>query len=106
MAHLQVSASSGRIFTGSVGTADLLDLLAQALQGAVHLQVTITQHISIISTVHTERIRGLLLRLGNEAKVESTTRSTWGSRGSRRSGRTLGKEKKEKKVLPRTIYRT
>lgn len=89
MAHLEVTAGSGGVLAGSVRAADLLDLLAQALQGAVHLQVTVTENISVISTEHAEGIRGLLLRLGNEAKVESAARGTWCSGRSRRSGRTL-----------------
>lgn len=93
VAHLEVTAGSGRVLAGSIGAADLLDLLAQALQGAVDLQVTVTEDISIISTVHAEGIRGLLLRLGDEAKVKSTTRGTRCSGRSRRSRRTLREKK-------------
>lgn len=89
MAHLEVTAGSGRVLAGSVRAADLLDLLAQALQGAVHLQVTVTENVSIISTVHAVGIGGLLLGLGDETKVESATRGTRCSGRSRRSGRTL-----------------
>lgn len=89
MAHLEVTAGSGRVLAGSVGAADLLDLLAQALQGAIHLQVAVTENVSVISTEHAEGIGGLLLRLGDEAKVESTARGTWCSGWSRRSRRTL-----------------
>lgn len=98
MAHLEVPAGSCWVLAGSVRAADLLNLLAQALQGAVNLQVAVTENISIISTVHAEGIRGLLLRLGNEAKVKSTTRGTRCSGRSRRSGRTLQKEKGKVKV--------
>lgn len=89
MAHLQVTAGSGRVLAGAVRAADLLDLLAQALQGAVHLQVTVTDNVSIISTEQAVGIRALLLWLRDEAEVETTARGTWGSRGSRRSRRTL-----------------
>lgn len=100
VAHLEVTAGSGGVLAGSVGAADLLDLLAQALQGAVHLQVTVTENVSVISTEHAEGIGGLLLRLGDEAKVESAARGTWCSRRSRRSRRTLrntwGKRRKRR----------
>lgn len=91
--HLEVTAGSGRVLAGSVGAADLLDLLAQALQGAVDFQVTVTENVSIISAVHAEGIRSLLLRLGDEAKVESTTGGTRCSGRSRRSRRTLRERK-------------
>lgn len=89
MAHLEVTAGSGGVLAGSIRAADLLNLLAQALQGAVNLQVAVTENISIISTVHTEGIGSLLLRLSNEPKIESATRGTRCSRRSRRSRRTL-----------------
>lgn len=89
MAHLKISASSGRVLSGSVRAADLLNLLTKALQGAIHLQVAVTENISIISTEHAEGIRGLLL--GNETNVESTTGGTRRSWGSWRSRRTLKK---------------
>lgn len=102
MAHLQVAAGSGGVLAGTVGAADLLDLLAQALQGAVHLKVAVAEDVGVVSAVHAVGIGGLLLWLRDEAKVESTTGGTWGSRGSSRSGRTLsdegGKELDIKKV--------
>lgn len=97
MAHLEVTAGSGRVLAGSIGAADLLNLLAKAFQGAVHLQVTVTKNISIISTEHAEGIRCLLLGLGDEAEVESTTRGTRCSRRSRKSRRTLIVEEKKNK---------
>lgn len=96
MAHLEVAAGPGRVLAGTVGAADLLNLLAQALQGAVNLQVAVAENVSVISTVHAEGIGGLLLRLGNEAKVESTAWGTGCSGRSRRSRRTL-RDKKEKR---------
>ncbi len=103
MAHLEVTAGSGRVLAGSVGAADLLDLLAQALQGAVHLQVAVTENVSVISAEHAEGIWGLLLRLGDEAEVESATWGTWCSGRSRRSWRTLkyerGKRRKRRSWL-------
>lgn len=100
MTHLQVTAGSGRVLAGTIGAADLLDLLAQALQGAIDLKVTVTENISIVSTEHAVGIGGLLLWLRDKAKVESATRGTWCSRGSSRSRRTLSEERgnEEKKL--------
>ena len=97
MAHLEVTAGSGRVLAGSIGAADLLNLLAEALQGAVHLQITVAQNVGIISTEHTEGIGSLLLRLGDEAEVESATRGTRCSSWTRSARRTLRVEKKKKK---------
>lgn len=96
MAHLEVSAGSGRVLSGSIRAADLLNLLTKALQGGVHLQVAVTENISIISTEHAVGIRGFLL--GNETNFKSTTRGTGRSWGSRRSRRTL--REKEDLVSP------
>ena len=93
MAHLEVTAGSGRVLAGAIGAADLLDLLAQALQGGVNLQVTVTENVSVISAEHAEGIGCLLLGLGNETNVESTARGTWCSGRSGRSRRTLRNEK-------------
>lgn len=100
VAHLQVTAGSGGVLASTIGAADLLDLLAQALQSAVHLKVAVTENVSIISTEHAVGIGGLLLWLRDEAKVESATRGTWCSRRSSRPGRTLSEERgKEEKKL-------
>ena len=96
MAHLEVTAGSCRVLAGSIRAADLLDLLAQTLQGAVNLQIAVTENVSVISTEHAVGIGGLLLWLGDEAKFESATRGTGCSRGSRRSRRTLP-DKSERK---------
>lgn len=107
MAHLEVTAGSGRVLAGSVRAADLLNLLAQALQGAIHLQVAVTENVSVISTEHAEGIGCLLLRLGDEAEVESTARGTWCSRRSGRSRRTLryngGKRRKGYFIAGRSL---
>lgn len=97
MAHLEVTAGSGRVLLGSVGAADLLNLLAKALQGAVHFQIAVAENVSIIGAEHAEGIGCLLLRLGDEAEVESTTRGTRCSRRTRRSRRTLREGKRKKK---------
>lgn len=90
MAHPQVTAHAGRALLGTVGAADLLDLLGQGLEGGVDLHVTIAHHVGVVSAVvaTTEGIGCLLLnRLADE--VESTAGRSWGSSRSGRSGRTL-----------------
>ena len=89
VAHLEVTAGSGGVLAGSIGAADLLNLLAKALQGAVHLQIAVAENVGVISAVHAEGIRCLLLWLGDEAEVESATRGTRCSRRTRRSRRSL-----------------
>lgn len=89
MAHLQVTASAGRVLLGAVWADDALNLLAQGLEGGVNLKVTVAHHIGIVGTEVTEGIRGLLLWLGNEANVKSTTRGSRCSREARRSRRSL-----------------
>lgn len=89
MAHLEVAAGPGGVLAGAVGAADLLDLLAQALQGAVNLQVAVAEDIGVVGTEHAVGIGSLLLWLGDEAQVESATRGTRGTSGSGRSGRAL-----------------
>lgn len=67
VAHLEVAAGAGGVLAAAFGAADVLDLLAQALEGGVHLEVTITDHIGIIGPV-VAAVTGLLLRwLGYEA---------------------------------------
>lgn len=106
VAHLQVTAGSGRVLASTIRAADLLDLLAQALQSAVHFKVAVTEDISIISTEHAVGIGGLLLWLRDEAKVESATRGTWCSRRSSRSGRTLSEERGKEENKLSHIQRT
>lgn len=92
--HLQVTAGACRVLLGAIGAVDILNLLAQGLKGGINLQVTVTHHIGIISTVVTERIRSFLLGCSNEANVESTTGWSRRSRGSGRSRRSLKNDEK------------
>lgn len=94
MAHLQVAAGAGRVLAGALRAADVLDLLAQALEGGVHLQVSVSHHVGIISPVIATTVVCLLLgRLGQETEVESTagrarrTRRAWRTRGTLRGDR-------------------
>lgn len=95
VAHLQVTAGASGVLLGTLRAADVLNLLAQGLEGGVHFCVTVTYGVSIIGSVTTTvGIRGLLLgRLGNEAKVEPTTWSTRGARRSRKAGSTLNEKR-------------
>lgn len=90
MAHPQVTAHAGGALLGTVGAADLLNLLSQGLESGINLHVAIAHHVGVISTVvaTTEGIRGLLLkRLAD--KVKSTSGRSRGAGRSRRSRRTL-----------------
>lgn len=100
MAHLQVAAGSGGVLAGAVGAADLLDLLAQALQGAVHLEVAVAEDVGVVGAEQAVGIGALLLWLRHESEVESAAGGTWCSWGSGRSGRTLsGEPEEEEKTL-------
>lgn len=84
VAHLQVATGAGWVLFGTLGTTDVLNLFAQALEGGVNLQITVAHHVGIISTVVS--VGFLLRRLGHEAEVKSATwwaRRTWGTRRSR-----------------------
>lgn len=96
VAHLQVTAGASRVLFGAIGAADILNLLAQGLEGGVNLHVTVTHHIGIISAVVTERIRGFFLGCSNEANVKSTTGWSRRSRGSGRSRRSLNQRMVER----------
>lgn len=89
MAHPQVTAHAGRALLGTVGAADLLDLLSQGLEGGVDLHVAIANHVGTVSAVvaATEGIGGLLLT--RHCEVICTAGRSRGSSRSRRSGRTL-----------------
>ena len=93
VAHLEVTAGAGRVLAAAFGAPDVLDLLAQALESGVHLEVTVTDHIGVIGPVVAAAILSLLLRwLGHEAEVVTTAGRTRGTRGSRRAGGTLRRE--------------
>lgn len=93
VAHFEVTAGAGGVFAAAFGAPDVLDLLAQALEGGVHLEVTITDHIGIISPVVAAAVVSLLLRwLGQEAEVETAAGRTRGTRRPRRTGGTLHRE--------------
>lgn len=97
VAHFEVTACAGGVLAGAFGASDVLDLLAQALEGGVHLKVTVTDHVGIISPVVAATIGGLLLGwLRQEAEVVTATGRTRRARGSRRAGRTLFKERRSR----------
>lgn len=90
VAHLEVTAGAGGVLAASLRAPDVLNLLAQALEGGVHLEVTVADHIGIVSPVVAAAIVSLLLRwLGQEAEVETTAGRTRGTRRSGRAGGTL-----------------
>lgn len=86
VAHLEVAAGAGGILAAAFRAPDVLDLLAQALEGGVYLEVTVTNNIGIIGPVVAAAIVSLLLRwLGQEAEVETTAGRTRGTRRTRRA---------------------
>lgn len=106
VAHLEVTAGAGGVLAAALRAPDVLDLLAQALEGGVHLEVTVTDHVSIISPVVAATIVSLLLRwLGQEAQVVAAAGRTGGTRGSRRAGRTLCREGGEGGLLGLSAFR-
>lgn len=89
VAHPQVAAHAGGALLGTVGAADVLDLLGQGLQGGVDLHVAVAHHVGVVGAVApTEGIGSLLLN-GLADKVESASRSTRRSGESGGSWRTL-----------------
>lgn len=97
VAHFEVTARAGGVLAAAFGASDVLDLLAQALEGGVHLKVTVTDHVGIISPVVAATIMSLLLGwLRQEAEVVTATGRTRRTRGSRRAGRTLFKERRSR----------
>lgn len=86
--HPQVAAHTSRALLGTIGAADLLNLLGQGLQGGVDLHVTIAHHVGVVGTVATtERIGGLLLpgwgdELKGAARGSRRSGGTWRSRGT------------------------
>lgn len=94
VAHLEVAAGAGGVLAAAFRAPDVLDLLAQALEGGVYLEVTVTDHVGIIGPVVAAAVVSLLLRwLGQEAEVETAAGRTGGTRRAGRAGGTLqGKE--------------
>lgn len=94
VAHLEVTARAGGVLAAAFGAADALNLLAQALEGGVHLKVTVTDHIGIIGPVVSATIMSLLLRwLRQEAEVKTTAGRTRWARWARRAWGTLRKKR-------------
>ena len=95
VAHPQVAAHASRALLGTVGAADLLDLLGQGLEGGVNLHVAIAHHAGVISAVSATTVGiGSLLLQGLADEVESTAGRSRGSSGSGRSWRTLFRDTK------------
>lgn len=96
VAHLQVPAGAGRVLAGAFGAADVLDLLAEALQGGVHLQVAVAHHVGVVGSVVAAAVVRLLLgRLRQEAEVEAAAGGAGRTRGAGRAGGTLREEEEE-----------
>ena len=90
MAHPDVTAHAGGVLLGSLGAAEVLNLLAQGLQGGVHLHVTVTHHVGVVRAVATVGIWGLLLQRLADKHVESASGGSRGSGGAGSTRATLG----------------
>lgn len=77
MAELDVTAGAGGVLPGSLRGEQVIDLRVEGLDGGVNLVVLGSQGRLISSVLIVSR------------KVISATRSTWRSRGTGRTGRTL-----------------
>lgn len=97
VAHLEVTACAGGVLAAAFGAANVLNLLAQALEGGVHLKVTVTDDVGIIGPVVAATIVSLLLRwLRQEAEVVTAAGRTRRARGSRRARGTLRRERRSR----------
>lgn len=98
MAELQVSAGASRVLPGSLGAADVLDLVVERLERGVNLGVVLTEVSGSLVGPHVpERIRALfsLTQTGEGRHVNARTRGTRRTGGSGVSGGTLrGKEER------------
>lgn len=104
VAHLQVAAGAGGVLAGALGAADVLDLLAQALEGGVHLQVAVAHHVGVIGPVVAAAVVGLLLgRLGQEAEVESAAGGAGRTGGPGGAGGTLREERRRMVMEERAV---
>lgn len=80
MTHPEVTAHASWVCLGSLRAADVLDLLADGLEGGIHLSIAVT-HTSFISSVAMVWV-SCLLRLGHDGEwFTNACRSgrTWGS---------------------------
>lgn len=100
VAHPDVTAHAGGVLLSSLRAADVLHLLAEALQGGVHLHVTVVHHVRLISTVvvsssSSHGVRSLLLVV-DRCDMEAATSGTWGSGQTRRTRSTLDREEEDR----------
>lgn len=98
MAELQVPAGAHGILLGSLGAADVLDLVVERLEGCVDLGVVLAQVSRGLVGPHVPERVGTLLCLtqaGKGGHVDSRTRGSRRTRRSRVSRGTLtGKEER------------
>lgn len=88
MAHSEVTAHAGGALLSSLGAADVLDLLAQGLEGGVHILVTVADRASVVGSVAAHGVWALLL-LGLREEVHAGTGRSRGAWGSGCAGSTL-----------------
>lgn len=96
MAQLQVSAGASWVLPGSLGAADVLNLVVERFERCVDLSIMLTEVSgSLVSSHVPERIGGLFNRTQTSegGHVNARARGTRRTGGSRVSGGTLrGKE--------------
>lgn len=90
MTHPEVTAHAGWVCLGSLWAADVLDLLADGLEGGVNLSITVTQASFICPVAIWVRC---LLRLGHNGEWLTNACRTGRTWGSGKTRRTLQKEK-------------
>lgn len=96
VAHLQVPAGACWVLAGAFRATDVLDLLAEALQGGVHLQIAVAHHVGVVSSVVAAAVVSFLLGwLRQEAEVEAAAGGAGRTWGARRAGGTLRVEEEE-----------
>lgn len=102
MAELQVSAGASRVLLGSLGAADVLDLVVERFERGVHLGIVLTEVSGSLVGPHVpERIRGLfsLTQTSEGGHVNARARGTRRTGGSGVSGGTLRGKKKDGLVI-------
>lgn len=90
MAELQVPAGASRILLGSLGAADVLDLVVERLERGIDLGVVLPQVSRRLVGPHVPERVGTLLGLTQSGKGGHVNAGTRGSRKTRWSGVSRG----------------
>lgn len=107
VAHPDVTAHAGGALLGALGAADVLDLLAEGLEGGVDIDVAVALHVGVVGSVSSAHGVGSLLLLGLGEEVDAGaggSRGAWGSGSSRRT--LMGRRRRMKKRWGERTQRT